>query len=62
MVLQKIDEIHKKNKIPIIEGGSGFYLNFLLTSNDLFFEEEKWKKAHETAREIINKNSNWNLW
>ena len=62
MVLQKIDEIHQQNKIPIIEGGSGFYLNFLLTSNDLLFDEEKWNKSYETARAIIDKNSNWNIW
>jgi tRNA A37 N6-isopentenylltransferase MiaA len=35
IVEEKVKEIHAKNKIAIIEGGSGFYLKYLLTSDDI---------------------------
>jgi len=59
MVIERIQEIHEKGKIPIIEGGSGFYLNFLLTSDDIMFDDEVWKSAMEKAIEITDEIEDW---
>ena len=32
MIVKKIDEIIEKGKVPIIEGGAGFYIKMLLTN------------------------------
>jgi len=52
MVLNEISRIHKNGCTPIIEGGSGFYLNYLLTSSDHMYDEAKWDGATEEARKI----------
>jgi tRNA A37 N6-isopentenylltransferase MiaA len=45
MVIDCIQELHAKNITPIIEGGSGFYLRYLLTSSDCLYNEEIWNKV-----------------
>ena len=52
----KIQEIISQNKIPFIEGGCGFYLNYALSSNDAFIDFDELKRAEKKAREIIEKN------
>lgn len=52
MVLNEISRIHNNDRTPIIEGGSGFYLNYLLTSSDHMYDDAKWDQATEEARKI----------
>lgn len=52
---KKIEEIHKKNKTPIIVGGTGLYINAVLY--DYKFEEEKNSNTYEnyTTEELYQK-------
>jgi len=59
MVLEKMEEIYSKGKIPIIEGGSGFYLNYFLTSTDSLHDEKIWNKATEEAQTIVKELRDW---
>jgi len=52
MVLNEISRIHNNGHTPIIEGGSGFYLNYLLTSSNHMYDDAEWNKAAEEARKI----------
>lgn len=53
MVLHEINRLHQENKIPIIEGGSGFYLNYLLTGSKQPYSDEEWNKASELAENFV---------
>jgi len=53
MVLQEVHRLLNQNMIPIIEGGSGFYLNYLLNSDDHAYEQEKWESAEKEAQKIV---------
>jgi len=57
----KIQEIISQKKVPFIEGGCGFYLNYALSSNDAFIDYEELKKAEKKARDIIENKfkKNW---
>lgn len=55
-----INEIWAKGKIPIIVGGTGFYMNALLydtdfteTENDTSFREECYKQAQNEGAEVL---------
>ena len=55
--LKYIDEIHSRGKIPILVGGTGFYINSVIYKND--FDEttadsDFRKKLEQTAREKGN--------
>lgn len=57
-----IEEIYKKNKIPILVGGTGFYINALLNDNcfdeeeqkDTLYRDELLKIAAEKGNEYIH--------
>lgn len=53
MVKEKIDELHSLGKIPIIEGGSCFYLNYLLTATNDPYDEKEWENAEIEAFNLI---------
>ncbi len=57
-----IEEIHKKNKVPIIAGGTGLYINSLVyninfteTTSDWKLREELKKEAEEKGKEYLHK-------
>jgi tRNA dimethylallyltransferase len=52
---QYISEIHSKGKIPIMVGGTGFYINAVLYDND-FTEDESDGSIRAELREYLNKN------
>lgn len=56
----KIDEILKKNKIPIIVGGTGLYINSVVLDLDFQAEEEKEevKEYRNYLYDLASKNSN----
>ena len=59
---ETIKEIWSKNKIPILEGGCGFYLKMILTGASSKFspeEEKQIKKISVIAREIIRYDNNF---
>lgn len=64
ILTSKIKEIINEGKIPLIEGGSGFYLNYFMSSGDAKIEYSELIKAGKTAREIIEKkfNKDWKQW
>jgi tRNA dimethylallyltransferase len=52
-----IKDLTSRNKIPVIEGGSGFYIKSLLTGNTHKRSEKdvgEYNKATQIARDIIN--------
>ena len=60
MIFQKkakdyIDQIYKKGKIPILVGGTGFYINALVFDND-FVEEESDSNLRNELYELAEKN------
>ena len=60
MIFQKkakdyIDQIYKKGKIPILVGGTGFYINALVFDNN-FVEEESDSNLRNELYELAEKN------
>lgn len=52
MAKERINEIYKKGKIPILSGGTGFYINSIVYNNDFtetFIDEDFRKKLQEEA-------------
>ena len=58
-MLKKIDELTEANKVPIIEGGSGFYLNYLLTGNNQLYDDTDWDMAEIKAKRILADKKTW---
>lgn len=57
-----IKNIWSQNKIPILEGGCGFYLKMILTGGSQKFsdeEEKEYKKFSRIAKEIIRYDNNF---
>jgi tRNA dimethylallyltransferase len=50
-----INEIHSRNKLPVMVGGTGFYINAVIYDND-FSEEESDGSIRAELREYLNKN------
>ncbi len=55
IIEEKVHELIKLKKVPILEGGCSFYLKYLITNREKRFDDEVLKKAAEQATEIINK-------
>jgi len=51
--LQKIDDIHKKNKLAIIVGGTGFYIDAVFSDTDLIDVP----KNNELRSELVDKTA-----
>lgn len=62
LVLERIESVVAKGKTPIIEGGSGFYLNYLLTSSNNEFDPETWERATQEARRMMKGFKDLNEW
>ena len=62
MVVKKINQLCDSNKVPIIEGGSGFYLKYLLTGNNDLYDNNAWADAEIKAKNIIAENKTWVEW
>lgn len=54
MALKALDIIYEKNKIPIIVGGTGFYIQALL--NDISFEETKISSYREELEDFVKEH------
>lgn len=54
MALKALDTIYGKNKIPIIVGGTGFYIQALL--NDISFEETKISSYREELEAFVQEH------
>lgn len=54
MALKALDIIYEKNKIPIIVGGTGFYIQALL--NDISFEETKISSYREELEAFVKEH------
>ena len=57
LATQKIDEIFKRGKQPIIAGGTGLYINALINNYD-FGNAEKDEEIREKYKKILEKNGN----
>ena len=60
-VLNKIDDLVSNNKIPIIEGGSGFYLRYILTSQNIF-NPKLLEDCFKEAKQIVSDYKIWDDW
>lgn len=56
---KKIEEIKKKNKTPILVGGSGLYIKSALYDLEFSKEEKEFDYSHLTNEELYNKVSEY---
>jgi tRNA A37 N6-isopentenylltransferase MiaA len=54
----KIKDILRRNKTPIIEGGSPFYIHQIFNPNLTNFHDKMFKEARDVARRIIELDGN----
>jgi tRNA A37 N6-isopentenylltransferase MiaA len=54
----KIKDILSRNKTPIIEGGSPFYIHQIFNPNLTNFNDPTFKEARQVARRIIELDGN----
>lgn len=59
---QAIDEITKQNKLPIIAGGTGFYVNALLNQMQLGEKTDEEKSVTQKWEDYLAKNGKDQLW
>lgn len=58
--LKLIEEIIQKDKIPVVEGGSLFYLRYLLFDSGFDLPDQDWKRVYEEGSKLISKaDGNW---
>lgn len=53
--------MHARGKVPILEGGSTFYINYLFSGNldgEILIPNNLWKESKLMAREIIKQDGN----
>jgi|LauGreDrversion4_2_1035121.scaffolds.fasta_scaffold298114_1 tRNA A37 N6-isopentenylltransferase MiaA len=53
-----IKDILKRNKTPIIEGGSPFYINQIFNPQLTNFNDDTFKQARQVAKRIIELDGN----
>jgi tRNA A37 N6-isopentenylltransferase MiaA len=54
----KIKDILSRNKTPVIEGGSPFYIHQIFNPNLTNFNDDTFKEARNIARRIIELDGN----
>ena len=57
MAVKYIDDIHSRGKLPLLVGGSGFYINAILFDTEFLYEDDKEveRLRNEFEKELNNK-------